>query len=94
MQKYKIILMDVAEDDLHSIYSYIARDSEYYAEKVKDSIIQWCEDVLSIAPHIGHILHEGKMIREITETTYGYVIRFQIIENTVYILMIYKWQLR
>ena len=93
MQKYRVTITPKAEQDILDIYAYIARDSLYYGEKVRQTITNWCRDVLSVAPQIGHMIDDAGT-REITEPQYRYVIRFVLRETTVYILMVYKWQLR
>ena len=94
MQKYRVIWTDPARDDLRMVYDFIARDSDYYADKVTREIYEWSKSVFSVAPHIGRIVQEEYTIREITEPYYGYKIRHQIVGDSVYVLMVYKWQNR
>jgi hypothetical protein len=94
MQKYKVIFMPSATEDILSIYAFIARDSIFYAEAVTRSIYDWSVKMFAVVPHIGQIIYTAKMIREVTEPQYGYKIRFQISGDDVHVLMIYKWQNR
>lgn len=67
MQAYKVLFSGDSKNDLCDIHDFIARDSLLYAEKVTETITDWCEKVLSVVPNIGRVLNEEKMIREATE---------------------------
>jgi plasmid stabilization system protein ParE len=70
MLTYSVLFSSEAKNDLRDIYAFIARDSVFYGEKVTDTITDWCEQILSVVPHIGRVLSEEKVIREATESTY------------------------
>ncbi len=67
----KIIWSSAAADDLENIYSYIAKDSKYYADKFIDELVDRVE-MLPFHPMIGRVVPEKSNadIREIIKGNY------------------------
>lgn len=74
-----------AKQDLKQIHDYIARDSNFYANKVAEEIVEKSE-ILNDNPEIGRIVPElsDKKIRQIL--IYSYRLIYEYIESKVVIL--------
>ena len=74
----KVILSPSALDDLKSIFDYIANDSEFYAEKVINNIL---ERITTLKNHIriGQVVREfeNEAIRELKEGHYRIIYRIE-----------------
>lgn len=67
----KIIWTQIAKEDLQDIYDYISLDSEVYALRVVDKIVERTE-ILNKHPMTGKVVSEfgQKEIREVIEGNY------------------------
>lgn len=86
---YKIHYKDTAILDLESIYSYIAQDNAFYAQDVLDKIDTSVER-LAYFPKIGSQIQES--IYSIVEPRYRFKIVYQISDDAIWILSIFKYQ--
>lgn len=76
-----VVWADPAKKDLKYIYSYIAKDSIFYARKVLDDIIERAE-VVGTMQQMGRIVPEINR-REIREVfVYSYRIIYEIEDDT------------
>ncbi len=71
-----VIIAKLARADLHQIFDYIARDSQYYAKKVVRSLVQQLRSIDNF-PMIGRMVPElhNENIREIVYDSYRIVYR-------------------
>jgi plasmid stabilization system protein ParE len=83
----EVIITDSAQEDLDAIFDFIAKDSDYYAHLVISEIKQWCFIQLGLTPKIWRIKND-----EIRQTVwpYKYTIRYQIQDDAVFVIMVYK----
>jgi len=79
-----IIWTDPAIEDLHNIFSYIALESRFYAQKVVDEIIEKAESVIPF-PEKGRMVPElqDENVREVF--VYSYRIVYELVADTVQI---------
>lgn len=85
----KIIWSDIAVYDLQDIYDYICKDSELYAMRVVERIVERIE-ILNTNSSAGTIVPEfnQQSIRQLIEGNYRIVYRI-LIDGTVQIVRIY-----
>ncbi len=89
MYMYKIIYSLTAEDELATIYNYIAADNPFYAEDVLDRIRRSI-DFLKQFPNIWtHIWWD---IRYIVEPKYKFKIVYRYDATGIAIISIYKYR--
>ncbi len=88
MKKYKVFIVNEAENDLAEIYNFISiHDSHFNAEKILNKIEETCLK-LEVLPERGRIVPE---LKKINITIYLEIIHkpfriiYQIINNVVYI---------
>jgi addiction module RelE/StbE family toxin len=83
----KIIWTQTALEDLAGISAYIARDSQYYAEKFEDDAFLAVER-LEAFPESGRIVPEwnNPSIREVLLSSYRIV--YRLLNDRVYIVMV------
>ncbi|MCD6010291.1 MAG: plasmid stabilization system [Flavipsychrobacter sp.] len=74
----KVSLSPAALDDLKAIFEFISNDSEFYAEKVINNILQRIT-VLETHTRIGKVVPEFRndSIREIREASYRIIYRIE-----------------
>lgn len=80
-----VIWTDPAKLDLRDIHDYIARDSQYYAQKVSQDIVDKSEK-LNLFPEIGRVVPEtdDPNVREIF--IYSYRLIYEVLPNSVQVL--------
>ncbi len=73
-----IVWTDFAKEDIKSIYQYIAKDSEHYAERFIEKLIQKV-DLLEHFPQSGRVVPEfaNESIRELIEGNYRIIYHIQ-----------------
>ena len=86
----KIIFTRESKFDLEEIKNYIWQDNPVIAKKVIDIIINLIIN-LSTFPKLWHTV-AWTNYREIIEPMYNYSIRYEIIDNVIYIIAIYKFK--
>lgn len=86
---YSIYFTPLSEEDLHSIYTYIAEDNPFYAEDVL-SRIHRSIDFLKSFPLIGTELEAGN--RYIVDPQYRYTIIYRIRDRNIEILSVFKYK--
>ena len=86
----KIIFTRESKFDLEEIKDYIWQDNPVIAKKVVDIIINLIIN-LSTFPKLWHMI-DWTNFREIIEPIYNYNIRYEIIDDAVYIIAIYKFK--
>lgn len=89
----KIIFTETFYEDLRNIWDFIASDNPTKATDVTEEIIQYCEKYLSVAPQMWQTVEKSPEIRKLTGP-YEYSIIFQRTEESVFVLMVYKWAQR
>ncbi len=74
----KVNLSPAALDDLKAIFDYISNDSEFYAEKVINNILNRVT-VLETHPRVGKVVPEfgNDTIREILEGSYRIIYKIE-----------------
>ena len=79
-----VIWTEPAIEDLHNIFSYIALESRFYAQKVVDEIIEKAESIVPF-PEMGRVVPElqDENIREVF--VYSYRIVYELVTDTVQI---------
>jgi toxin ParE1/3/4 len=84
----KIEWTPIAYEDLESIFSFIAKDSIFYAHKQIDTLVAKV-DVLHEHPIIGRMVPEfnDKLIRELIEGNYRIV--YKIDKEDIFILRVH-----
>ena len=86
---FKIKYTKKAEDKLYSIYSFIAQDNSYVAAKVIMKIKESVE-ILQMFPY-SWIKLEGDY-RFIVDWNYKYKIVYKILNKTIFIISIFKYE--
>ena len=76
-----------AREDLHNIYKFIAKDSEYYAKKVLNDFFDATE-ILNLFPKSGRVVPETdrEELREII--IYSYRLIYKIKENEILVMVL------
>ena len=83
----KVVWTKQAKRDLQAIYAYIARDSEYYATEVIDTILE-AERRIDVHPTAGGIVRE-RMQRDIRQVKrYSYRIIYKILRARIDVLTV------
>jgi plasmid stabilization system protein ParE len=82
-----------ARQELRAIRRFIARDSEFYADRTIARIIERAESILA-APRRGHPVHEhpGEQLKEIHEPPYRII--YAVSATTVSIITIVHFRQR
>ena len=88
----RITILPSAQEDLNTIFEYIARDSIFYAEQVNTKITTTI-GYFYASPRMGKQIKENPETREYVGP-YKYIIRYKIIEDRLYVSMVYKYQNR
>jgi plasmid stabilization system protein ParE len=82
-----------ARQELRAIRRFIARDSEFYADRTVARIIERAEAILA-APRRGHAVHEhpGEQLKEVHEPPYRII--YALSPTTVSIITIVHFKQR
>ena len=82
-----------ARQELRAIRRFIARDSEFYADRTVHRLIERAESILS-SPRRGHPVHEypEQALKEIHEPPYRLI--YQITPDTILIVTIVHFKQR
>lgn len=86
----KVVFTREAKFDLHEIKQYIWNDNPIISKKVIDIIMNLVIN-LSTFPKLWNAI-SWTNFREIVEPIYNYNIRYEIIDDIVYIIAIYKFK--
>ena len=83
----KVVWTKQAKQDIAAIYSFIAKDSEYYAAEVVDTILE-AEIRIADAPTAGGMVRERlrKDIRQVRR--YSYRVVYKILRTRIDILTV------
>ena len=86
---HKLLYLSWARQDLADIYDYIAEDNLFYAQDVIDKITHSIVR-LPVFPLIGTKI--DTYTRYIVEPRYRYTIVYRVVEDTLYIVSIFKYK--
>ena len=83
-----LIWTEFAIEDVNAIHDYIALDSEFYARKFTDRIIERAE-ALRTHPHLGRVVPDfnNELIRELIEGNYRII--YKVEPETVIIVRVH-----
>ena len=85
---HRIIITEIADQEIWNIYNYIAKDNPYYARIVTENIY-WLIYRLAEFPKLWmQIDWEYQII----EPVYKYKVRYKIKRNCIYVVWVFKWQ--